>query len=30
MAVSTWNFGRIAKGKNTTVTIPFTFSTDEE
>ena len=30
MAVSTWNFGRIAKGHNTTVTIPFTFSTDEE
>lgn len=26
MAVSTWNFGRIAKGHNTTVTIPFTFS----
>lgn len=25
MAVSTWNFGRVAKG-NTTVTIPFTFS----
>lgn len=30
MAVNTWNFGRIAKGHNTTVTIPFTFSTDEE
>ena len=29
MAVSTWNFGRVAKG-NTTVTIPFTFSGDEE
>lgn len=28
MAVSTWNFGRIAKGSNTTVTIPFTFSED--